>query len=122
MENQANDNVNKKTSFWQKMCTAGTWTFRLRSILMAIPVTVAAIMLALQNIGRLPAEVGLTLDTSGEYTVMISRNLAVLGPLGITAVCLLMMFCSKRVTYPWLISIFSLILPIALWATNAFPN
>ena len=126
MENKANDNVNKETStgekIWNVVRGTGTWTYRLRSILMAIPVTVAAILLAIQNIGRLPAEVGLSLDTSGEFTVMISRNLAVLGPLGITAVCLLMMFCSKRVFYPWLISIFSLILPIMLWITNVFPN
>ena len=121
MENKANDNVNK-SGFWQGARSVAVWTYRLRSILMAVPVTVAAILLAIRNISRLPAEVGLSLDTSGEFTVMISRNLAVLGPLVITAVCLLMMFCSKRVTYPWLISIFSLVLPILLWITNTFPN
>ena len=120
MENEPID-VNKSNA-WQKMGTVGVWIYRLRSILLAIPVMVAAILLAIRNISRLPAEVGLTLDASGEFTDLISRNLAVLGPLVITAICLLMMFCSKRVLYPWLISIFSLILPILLWVTNTFPT
>lgn len=125
MDKKADNNVNSAmpsgTRFWQVVQAICSWIYKLRSILMAIPVAIAAIFLALQNIGRLPAEVGISLQASGEYSMVISRNLAVLGPLGITAVCLLMMFCSKRVTYPWLISIFTLILPYALWITNTFP-
>ena len=125
MDKKADNNVNSgkpaENQFWRVVRSICSWIFKLRSILMAIPVAIAAIFLALQNIGRLPAEVGISLQASGEYSMVISRNLAVLGPLGITAVCLLMMFCSKRVTYPWLISIFTLILPYALWITNTFP-
>lgn len=125
MDKKADNNVNSgkpaENKFWPVVRSICSWIFKLRSILMAIPVAIAAIFLALQNIGRLPAEVGISLQASGEYSMVISRNLAVLGPLGITAVCLLMMFCSKRVTYPWLISIFTLILPYALWITNTFP-
>jgi hypothetical protein len=32
------------------------------------------------------------------------------------------MFLSKKVLYPWLISVFSLALPLVLWLTNIFPN
>ena len=39
----------------------------------------------------------------------------------LTAVCLLLMFISKKVLYPWLISIFSLVLPILILITNIFP-
>lgn len=126
MDKKADNNVNSGkpagNKFWRVVRSICSWIFKLRSILMAVPVAIAAIFLALQNIGRLPAEVGISLQASGEYSMVISRNLAVLGPLGITAVCLLMMFCSKRVTYPWLISIFTLILPYALWITNTFPT
>ena len=42
-------------------------------------------------------------------------------PLVITGVCLVMMFLSRRTIYPWLISIFSLVLPWLIWITNVFP-
>ena len=41
MENEPID-VNKSNA-WQKMGTVGVWIYRLRSILLAIPVMVAAI-------------------------------------------------------------------------------
>ena len=53
---------------------------------------------------------------------MISRDLAVLGPLAVTGGCLLLMFCSRRTFYPWIISIFTLVLPILLYLTNVYPN
>ena len=122
---KANNNVNNNTStgskIWSIVRGTGAWTFKLRSILLAIPVTVIAIILAVQNVGRLPAEVGIGMQATGEYSMVISRGLAVLGPFAITTFCQLMMFCSKRVVYPWLISIFSLSLPILLWITNVFP-
>lgn len=99
----------------------GKWIYRLRSILLAIPVVVAAVMLAVQNLARLPERVGILLLASGEYQMMVSRSIAVMGPLAVTALCLLMMFCSRRVIYPWLISIFSLVLPFLLYITNVFP-
>ena len=38
-----------------------------------------------------------------------------------TALCLLMMFLSRKTIYPWIISIFSLVLPFLLIVTNIFP-
>lgn len=102
-------------SFW-------TWVFRLRSVGLAIPVAVGAVGLAVYNEATLPAMVGIDLLASGEYSQMIAREVAVLGPLALTALCLLLMFCSRRVIYPWLISLFSLALPILILITNIFPS
>lgn len=106
---------------WSVIKMTATWAYKLRSVLLAIPVTVAAIALALKNIGRLPEQVGINLLESGEFAILVSRGVAVMGPLAITALCLLLMFCSKKVLYPWLISVFSLVIPLLLWITNTFP-
>lgn len=95
--------------------------YKLRSILLSIPVVLAAVMLAIRNMRVLPETVGINLLASGDYQWMVDRNIAVLGPLAITALCLLMVFCSRRVVYPWLISIFSLAIPFLIWITNVFP-
>ena len=73
-------------------------------------------------LARLPEEVGINLLTTGEYEFLIIRGLAVLAPLVVTGICLLMMWISRRTIYPWLISIFSLVLPILLIVTNIFPT
>ena len=96
------------------------WIFRLRGIFMAVPVALAALRLAALNMARLPEEVGINLLANGEYQYLISRGLAVMAPLVLTAACLLMMFFSRRTIYPWIISIFSLVLPLLIWFTNSF--
>ena len=101
--------------------TIGIWIYRLRSILLAIPVAAAAMSLAYKNMERLPETVGINLLASGEYAQMIPRDVAVMGPLAVTAVCLLLMFVSRRVLYPWLISLFTLLLPVLIRVTNVFP-
>jgi hypothetical protein len=98
------------------------WAYKLRSILLSIPVAVAAIALAVRNLQRLPSEVGINLLSNGQYQWVISRSRAAWGPVVITGVCLLMMLLSKKVLYPWLISVFSLALPLVLWFTNVFPT
>lgn len=100
----------------------GQWIYKLRSVILAIPVVVAAVKLALQNLHRLPPYVGINMQASGEYAMMIERNVAVFVPLLVTAGCLLMMFISRKVLYPWLVSVFSLLLPLLLWVTNVFPG
>lgn len=111
----------KNQKFLQVMKAIGKWIYRLRSVILAIPVAIAAVVLALRNMANLPELVGIDIQTTGEYAQVVSKNVAVLGPLAITAVCLLLMFCSRRVVYPWLISVFSLVLPIVLYFTNIFP-
>ena len=98
----------------------GKWIFRLRGFFMAIPVALAALYLAAQNMSRLPEEVGINLQANGEYAFLISRGLAVMAPLVVTGVCLVMMWLSRRTIYPWIISIFTLVLPYLLYFTNMY--
>ena len=104
------------------MRTVFKWIYRLRSVILAIPVAIGAIVLALHNHANLPEEVGINIQATGEYAQTVSRSVAVLGPLAVTAVCLLMVFCSRKVLYPWLISLFSLVLPLLVYITNIFPG
>ena len=48
-------------------------------------------------------------------------TMEVLIPLVITAVCLLLMFVSRRILTPWLVSMFSLALPVIILLLNIFP-
>ena len=96
------------------------WIYRLRGFFMAIPVVLAALYLATQNMARLPDEVGINLLANGEYQYLISRGLAVMAPLVLTGGCLVLMLLSRKTIYPWLISVFTLILPLLIWVTNAF--
>ena len=105
----------KLKAFWK-------WAYRLRSVILAIPVAAGAVILAIHNQAKLPSAVGVNIQASGEYAQMVSKSVAVLGPLAVTAVCLLMVFCSRKVLYPWLISLFSLALPILIYITNVFPG
>lgn len=98
------------------------WLYRLRSVVLAIPIAVGAIILAIHNNANLPETVGINIQATGEYAETVSRSVAVLGPLAVTAVCLLMVFCSRKVLYPWLISLFSLVLPLLIYITNIFPG
>lgn len=99
----------------------GKWAYRLRSLVLSIPVFVCACALAIRNVSLLPELVGINILANGEYQWFISRGAAVMLPLALTAVCLLLMFCSKKILYPWLISVFSLAVPLVLWITNVFP-
>lgn len=100
----------------------GLWLWRLRKFFMAIPIVWLALYLARLNYSLLPDMVGLDLQTTGEYARMITRDAAVYGPLAVTAVCLLMMFLSRRTLYPWLIALFSMALPVLILITNIFPG
>ena len=100
--------------------SVGTWIFRLRKVLLSIPVLVAAIYLAVQNMKLLPEQVGINLLSTGEFAQTISRSVAVIGPLGLTALCLMLMVISRRTIYPWLISVFTLVLPIFIRLTNVY--
>ena len=99
----------------------GMLLFRLRKLVLAVPVGYYALKLALYNQEHLPEQVGINIQSSGEFAQMISRDLAVIGPLGLTAACLLLMFCSRKAMYPWAISVFTLALPILILFTNLYP-
>ncbi len=125
--------MEKLSRFWEGFCANSkkvgkvlkkiwVWFYRLRSLILAIPVGVTAVILAVHNSVKLPDMVGWDLQASGEFAKLISKNAAIFGPLSLTAVCILLMFCSRKVVYPWLISIFSLTLPLLIWFINTFPG
>lgn len=92
-----------------------------KKIWLALPVTIAAIYLAIYTGGKYPEYVGINLLESGDYAYIVTREIAVMGPLAVTAVCLLLMFWSKRTLFPWLVSVFSLTLPLLILLTNLLP-
>lgn len=94
--------------------------FKLRKVFMSIPVVYLAVRIAMTNMERLPEAVGLNLQSTGEYALMVTRDYAVYGPLGVTAFCLLLMFFSRKTLFPWVISIFTLALPYLIWFTNMY--
>ena len=99
----------------------GSILFRLRKLVLAAPVVYAAIKLAYYNREHLPEQVGINIQSTGEFAQMITRDMAVMAPLGLTAACLFLMFCSRKALYPWAISIFTLVLPILILFSNLYP-
>ena len=99
----------------------GKVLYHMRKLFLAAPVVWFAVRLYGEAMDRLPETVGLLLQESGDYAYMLERETAAMGCMAVTAACLLMMFCSRRTLYPWLISLFSLVLPILLIVTNIFP-
>ncbi len=100
----------------------GKWIMRLHKIFLAIPVVYGALRIAVYAREKLPESVGLMLQENGEYAMTLAREAAIQSSMAVTAICLLMMFISRRTIYPWIISIFSLVIPIVLIITNTFPT
>ena len=93
------------------------WLFRFRAVFMAIPVLFVAILQAVDNMAKLPEKVAFYVPLSQQElltakAIEFSRNTAVYFPLNVTIVCLLLMCCSRRTVFPWLVSIFTLVLPL----------
>ena len=106
---------------WAACKVAGKLLYRLRKVFLAVPVAWAAVYLAFYNLEKLPKVVGLDLQISGDFDIQVVRELAVLGPVALTALCLLLMFISRRTLTPWLVSIFTLALPLLILLSNVFP-
>ena len=95
------------------------YIMRFRKIILAIPVVFGALYMAKFSSDRLPQMVGINLQESGEYAQMVSRDTAVYGPFALTVLCVVLMLMSRKTIYPWLISIFTLVLPLLIWVLNA---
>ncbi len=107
--------------------------YSLRGILISAPVAAAALLIASWAQQNLPEVVQIThvvIDRDAENALfglfvmtsdLITRDVAIFVPLVLTGFCLLMTVLSKKVLYPWLISIFTLCLPIVMWALNTYP-
>ena len=125
--------------FGKGMAKTGSFLYRLwhslflfRGLILAAPVATAAVILAAKCSTDLPASVEVTLpgiQVNGEnslfgflvyQTQYVSRSAAVMVPLVLTAACLLLTICSKRAFYPWLISVFTLSVPLFLLLTNVY--
>lgn len=113
--------VSSGRGFKEVISVIGRVIYRLRKVFMTIPVVYFALKLASYNLEHLPEQVGLNLQSNGEYAQLIAREAAVMGPLAVTAACLVLMFVSRKSMYPWLISIFTLVLPVLLLITNQYP-
>ena len=103
------------------------WLFKLRGVVMAIPVVLGAIILAIYNAANLPEKLQIYFPATADKEVMVKvvemgKGTAILVPLLLTAFCLLMMFCSKKMLSPWLISVFSLVLPLFFAFISVFPG
>lgn len=107
-----------------KRVWAIVWDFvrRMKKVVLAAPIAFFALVIGIYNLARLPAIVGVFLQESGEYLYQIPKEVAVLSPIALTAICLLLMFCSKRTLTPWLVSLFSLAVPIVILITNVLPS
>lgn len=95
--------------------------YRLRKVFLAAPVVYYALRIADYNRSNLPEQVGINLQSSGEFAMMIARDMAVMGPLALTGACLVLMFASRKALYPWAVSIFTLALPILILLSNRYP-
>ena len=101
---------------------AWVYIFHFRKVLLCVPVVAASIYLARLNWTQLPDQVGLSLMSNGQFAQTVAKEAAVYGPMGVTAICLALMVCSRRALYPWLISVFTLVLPLLILITNVFPS
>ena len=92
--------------------SAWQFVFCFRKVFLAIPVIVTAMVL--------PERVGLFLSTEGTFSLLVSRQQAVFGPLLVTGLSLIFMAASRKVFYPWLISVITLVLPFLIQLLNQF--
>lgn len=117
--------VQTENKAWRVIKTICKYLYMFRGVFISIPTAIVAIMLALRNSERLPESVAVEIfrfwkvDETAAAT--ISRTSAVMIPLAITGVCILMTILSKRTVFPWLIGVFTLVLPILIWVTNLYP-
>lgn len=95
------------------------WTFR--AVIISLPVLIFAIVQAFRNAILLPETVGLNLQASGEFATLVPRPTAVVVPLLVTMGCVLLTCFTKRPLFPWLISLFSLVIPVMIWVINLYP-
>ena len=100
----------------------GKVLFHMRKIFLTLPVLWAAFKVYTYAKEMLPEDVGVWLLESGDYQFMLDREASLMSCLAVTAVCLGLMFLSRRTILPWIVSLFTLVLPIMLVITNMYPS
>lgn len=98
---------------------AAVW--RYRGVILAAIVLVLSVAVAVASLAQLPDMVGVDLQSDGSFSFMVPKLIAVLFPFLITLISLFFVLISKRPMYPWLISLFTLSIPLLLYITNVFP-
>ena len=125
LRNDVSNGIDKTSSVYSKINSViGVIVmviYRLRKLVLAIPVVYYALKLASYNMEHLPEVVGLDLQSNGAFAQTISRSMAVMGPLAITGACLVLMLFSRKALYPWAVSIFTLALPLLILISNLYP-
>ena len=113
----------KKSGDQSKTTLKTIWKYvwMCRGAIISIPVLVIAISLAFCNASVLPDNVGLNIQATGEYAMTVSRSVAVMIPLLVTFGCTLLATFTKRPLFPWLVSIFTLVLPYLILIVNNYP-
>lgn len=106
---------------WVILKAVWKYVWMFRGFLISIPVLVIAIKEAFRNAATLPEKVGLNIQATGEFGMTVTRSAAVMTPLLLTIACILMATFTKRPLFPWLVSIFSLLLPWVIWIINNYP-
>ena len=120
LENRTQSRWHDHTPVWSTVAqffhVVGVYLYELRAVLCALPVAGGAIWLACRNIALLPETVVLPLLSGG----CVPKEVAVIVPLGITALCMLLMLYSRRVLYPWLITLSTLAIPLLIRVLNLY--
>ena len=114
--------IQKLKTFGEKVKFVCQYIAKFKKLFLAAPVAAMSVVLAIVNMIKLPALVGIGIQENGEYAVQMLREIAVLAPILVTGICLLLMFASKRTLTPWMVSLFSLLLPLLILVTNTFPS
>ena len=100
------------------MASVGKVLYHLRKVFMAIPVVMLGLKVFVYAKEKLPQEVGILLLEDGNYKYLLERGAALNVCMALTGACLLLMFLSRKIVYPWIISLFSLVLPLFLVFSN----
>ena len=106
---------------WMTIKKIWHYVWMFRAIIISLPVLICAIVQAFRNASNLPESVGLNLQATGDFAMTWTRPVAVLVPLLITLGCILLTCFSKRPLFPWLVSIFTLAIPMLIWFINVYP-
>lgn len=98
--------------------STGQFIVYFRKVFLAIPVVVAAFLVARYAAAQLPEEVGLILARDGSFSVMIARRRFIQCSMLLTGGSLVLMAFSRKTFYPWLISVVTLVVPYLVVLLN----
>ncbi len=114
----------------EDIATIIRYMYKLRAIILCAPVAAVAVVLASINTRLLPEAVSFLMpgiEIGAEDAlfgflvfdqIQVDKGGAIISCLILTLICLGLTLLSKRTLYPWLISVFTLVMPLFLRVTN----